>query len=299
MDEDISGGASHGGQPDDVQYLCHVVKTIRGRETSTRAKLESQGWEFVSQSQGRLRTEMTFRRVKPRSLGAFLQKGWAAFRGLTPKTQRILLAAIGTLVLVLVVVGVVAAQGGGSAAPTAAPPAAPAEPSATTPGPPTVGPSEDPTTGPTETPTAEPSKKPSRTPSVEPSKTDDVLTAKNSKDLAAVLAVSDNCADKVLEFADTYQGRTIAFDGSISAMGNHGSYATRYDILVSPGNKGSESTRGPSFQFRDVNVSDLNLTGEVPDAVGIDDKLRVVAEVGEFVSDQCLLLLEPVSTRVR
>lgn len=299
MDEDISGRAPHGGQPDDPQYLSRVVKTIRGREASTRAKLESQGWEFVSQSQGLLRTEMTFRRVKPRSLGAYLRQGWAAFRGLTPKTQRILMASIGTLVLVLVVVGVVAAQGGGSAATTAAPPAAPAEPSATTPEPPTAGPSEDPTTGPTETPPAEPSAKLSRAPSPEPSKTDDVLTAKNSKDLAAVLAVSDGCADKVLEFADTYQGQTISFDGSISAFANHGSYATRFDISVSPGNKGSESTRGPSFQFRDVSVSDLNLTGDVPAAVSVDDKLRVVAEVGEFVSDQCLLLLEPVSTQVR
>lgn len=35
-----------------MQYLMHVVKTIRGREASTVAKLQNQGWEFVSQNQG-------------------------------------------------------------------------------------------------------------------------------------------------------------------------------------------------------------------------------------------------------
>ncbi|KIA74377.1 hypothetical protein ANMWB30_09500 [Arthrobacter sp. MWB30] len=45
-----------------VKYMTRTVKTVRGMEARTRAKLEQEGWEFVSQTQGTLRTEMTFRK---------------------------------------------------------------------------------------------------------------------------------------------------------------------------------------------------------------------------------------------
>jgi hypothetical protein len=49
-----------------------------------------------------------------------------------------------------------------------------------------------------------------------------------------------------------------------------------------------------------VSVFDLNLTGaKVPDYVGEGDRFRFVAQVVEYNADQCLLFLEPVSTRVR
>lgn len=48
-----------------VKYVTRSVKTVRGLEARTRAKLEQEGWEFVSQDQGTLRSELTFRRQKP------------------------------------------------------------------------------------------------------------------------------------------------------------------------------------------------------------------------------------------
>jgi hypothetical protein len=48
-----------------VQYITKTVKTIRGMEARTRTKLEQEGWEFVSQTQGTVRSELTFRRLKP------------------------------------------------------------------------------------------------------------------------------------------------------------------------------------------------------------------------------------------
>ncbi|QCO97282.1 hypothetical protein FCN77_05575 [Arthrobacter sp. 24S4-2] len=48
-----------------VKYETRSVKTVRGMEARTRAKLENEGWEFVFQTQGTLRTELTFRRPKP------------------------------------------------------------------------------------------------------------------------------------------------------------------------------------------------------------------------------------------
>ena len=43
------------------------MKTVRGWETRTKAKLEKEGWELVSQTQGALRSELRFRRLKPKT----------------------------------------------------------------------------------------------------------------------------------------------------------------------------------------------------------------------------------------
>ena len=48
---------------------------------------------------------------------------------------------------------------------------------------------------------------------------------------------------------------------------------------------------GPAFQFRDVNLYDLNLQGR-GSSVGMGDNLHIVAEVGEFESRSGLFLLE-------
>lgn len=140
---------------------------------------------------------------------------------------------------------------------------------------------------------------PQTTASSEPAK-EQILTAKNNKDLAALWAVGDDCDARIATFASKYGGRTIAFGGSIRNMMNHGAYDTRYDILLAPGSKGPESTRGPNLKFEDVNVFDLKLTGaNVPDSIGEGDLFRFVAKVGEYNQDQCMLFLNPVSTRPR
>ena len=54
-------------QESDVKYATRSVKTVRGMEARTRAKLEKEGWEFVSQSQGRMRSELTFRKPAPKT----------------------------------------------------------------------------------------------------------------------------------------------------------------------------------------------------------------------------------------
>ena len=132
-----------------------TVKAIRGREAATKTKWQSQGWELVSQSQGTLRSELSFRKVKPKGLGAYIAQGYAAFRGLNPKMQMGLLAAVGALLLFGVLGIVVGSLGGGDAPnPAAAPPATSATPPAQR--------GADPTTAPAETsavpsaPSAEP-----------------------------------------------------------------------------------------------------------------------------------------------
>lgn len=114
------------------------------------------------------------------------------------------------------------------------------------------------------------------------------------------MEVGDACDDSVAAFAEAHVGEQIEFDASIAAMANHEDYKTRWDILIAPGNKGPNSSRGPAFQFNNVNVFDLNLTGaDVPASVGVGDRLHVVAEVGDFDSTSCLLQLTPVTTTMR
>jgi hypothetical protein len=117
---------------DDVQYEFKSVQALRGRESSAKAKWQDQGWEFVSENRGTLRTELNFRRVKPKTFGAYLLSFVAAFRRLQPKTQLVLVAS-SALILVAGIIGiVVGTQSGGdtpnpSAAQTTASTAPPAE----------------------------------------------------------------------------------------------------------------------------------------------------------------------------
>jgi hypothetical protein len=116
----------------DVAYMFSEVKVIRGREAKKIAEMEGQGWELVSQAAGTLRSELKFRKVRPKGLGAYLAQGFAAFRRLETKTQLRALGAVGALILVLIIIGIVAGgKGGGNATPTAsdASTSAPATPS--------------------------------------------------------------------------------------------------------------------------------------------------------------------------
>jgi hypothetical protein len=150
-------------------------------------------------------------------------------------------------------------------------------------------------------PTAAASEKPSATPAptaTEPAATE-VITLQNNSEFAALLK-ADYCDDANLDFATRHKGKTVAFNGSIVNMAPHGDYDTRYDFLLGPGDKGPNTTVGPAFKYEDVNIIDLKLTGKkIPATVGVGDKFRFVAEVGEFNAAQCLFFLDPVSTEVR
>jgi hypothetical protein len=128
-----------------------------------------------------------------------------------------------------------------------------------------------------------------------------VLTVDNNPELAALLAGPDTEYDAIEAFAAKYKDRTIEFDANIGYMNNHGSYQTRYDILILAGNYNEPPMTGPNFQFRDVNlVNDLHLTGSnVPDTLGAGANLHVIARVEGFNSAQGLFFLKPISTQVR
>lgn len=75
----------------DVKYDTETVKVIRGTEGKTISKREGDGWELVSQNPGKLRSELVFRRPRPK----------------TP--WRVLAIIGGVLVVLFVFIGIMAA----------------------------------------------------------------------------------------------------------------------------------------------------------------------------------------------
>lgn len=246
---------------DGARYEFKDVRAIRGTEARTIAKWEEEGWELVSQDQGRLRAHLTFRRPKPKV-------PW-----------RLVAALGGAGVLVAAVVTIGALQEDSSDVSSASITASSS----------------------LEQPSEEASEMPVQAPDPTEPETDEVLTVENNEDLAGVLKEPDNCSAGIANFAETYEGRNIQFNARIDAMNNHGDYDTRYDILVGAADFGDTSTTGPAFQFRDVSItSDLRLTGSnIPDTLGVGDSLRVTARVEEYEDASCLFQLDPVSTEVR
>ena len=246
---------------DGVKYETKTVRTIRGAESWTVSKWEKEGWEVVSQSQGKLQTEITIRRPKPKTPWRLLAIGGGA---------------LAALVIALIANGISREQ---SSAEPAQTPAASASETAPTP-------SERPPQEPTPTESAEAG--------------DVVLTPDSNADLATVLSLDDYCDRSIEAFAEKYRGQTIAFDGNIAAMNNHDGATTRYDILIGAGDFSETSAPGPAFQFRDVNTtSDLHYTGNMPDTIGVGTNLHVTAQVDEYEPSSCLFLLEPVETAFR
>jgi hypothetical protein len=258
---------------DDAQYELKNVQTLRGTEARTAAKWEKDGWVLVAQSHGTLRTTLSFRRVRPKAPWR-----WLALAG-------------GALVLIIGAGVAVESQGGdGTPTPTAA--------SAAT-APATEGAAMA-SAAPLEAlPTREVGTEPGAV--VTPPGTELILTAANNADLAALLELSNPGGATVAQFAATYEGQIIEFDGNVAYMSQHGSYGTRYDILIGAGNYSTTNSSGPNFQFQDVNTtSDLNLIGpDVPDFIGTGDNLHITAEVVGYNSTQELFFLEPVSTQFR
>lgn len=54
-------------EDDGVKYETRTVKSVRGMEGRTAAKWESQGWKVVDQKVGRVSSEITLRRPKPKT----------------------------------------------------------------------------------------------------------------------------------------------------------------------------------------------------------------------------------------
>lgn len=126
------------------------------------------------------------------------------------------------------------------------------------------------------------------------------LTADNNADLAAILELDDPFDPSVAEFASTYEGQTIEFDGCVVNVAPHGSYDTRFDYLLSVGDYDPNSAQGPYFQFSDVNYYDFGFPADSsPESVDLGMNLHFVAKVGEYDPASGLFQLDPIATTIR
>ncbi|NUU12863.1 DUF4839 domain-containing protein [Curtobacterium pusillum] len=234
-------------------------------ETRTRTRWEQDGWELVSMTQGRLQSQLEFRRPK-KQIG-----------------RRALIAAgAGAAVLIAVIVlGATGVFGSDEDAPAEA--KAPANSAAPSSKPVTAAasPSDIATPNPTTNPTA-------------------VITAENSPQFAALLQLTNTCDASIAAFAGENRGRAIQFDGSVGAIAPHDGATTRFDILLGAGDFSETSAQGPAFQFNDVNTTyDMHYKGETPGSIGVGTNLAITAEVQDYNPDQCLFHLKPVETVFR
>lgn len=255
----------------EVKYETKTVRAIRGMEARTASKWERNGWEVVSQSQGKIQSEITLRRPQPKSHWRLYAIGGA-----------VLAAAF----VAIIINGVISEQ---RDADTDAAPAPTVSESAVAEEPAEPTPSEE--------------SEPEPTPAEEEAPA--VITPETNPEFAALLALGDNCDASVAAFIEQHSGETVSFDGHVASMGNHESYDTRYDILIGVGEYSETTAIGPTFLFQDVNTTfDLHWTGDNPGTIGVGDRLRITAEiVGEIYPNSnnwnCLFYLDPMSTATR
>lgn len=127
-----------------------------------------------------------------------------------------------------------------------------------------------------------------------------IYTPENCPEFAELLSLKDESNPKISSFATKYKGEKLEFDANIAALSNHENYNTRYDFLILAGDYNEIQVSGPNFQFNDVNIFDLNLTGDnVPDSLTTGMNIHVIAIVEEYDSNTGLFKLDPVETRVR
>lgn len=129
---------------------------------------------------------------------------------------------------------------------------------------------------------------------------DETLTVENCEELAVILQLKNENDERIKAFAENYAGETIEFDGNIAYISPHGSYKTRYDILIYAGDYSETSASGPSFQFSDVGVYNLGFSElDLPEFVRIGSNIHVIAKVKKYKEVSGLFMLDPISISPR
>ena len=279
---------------DSVEYEFKGAVTLRGTEARTIAKWQTEGWELVSQTPGRVRMQLMFRRPKPKSAAAHIAAAWSAFRRLRPAAQAGV-ALTGALVVAVGITGIALTSGSRPESGDRGRSVATAEPAAALA---------------TRAPIAPPAPRSSTTASATASATPTILTRKNNEDLARLLALKDPGDEFVSTFFQKYEGRTIAFNGNIAALANYDDVTAKScdadvvrgcEFMLGAGDYDENASIGPNFKFEDVHsVEGLRFVGgNAPTRVSTGDGLRVIAVVKGYKSDPQFLYLTPVSTRAR
>lgn len=129
--------------------------------------------------------------------------------------------------------------------------------------------------------------------------TQEILTVENCSDLAEIMKLEDPNDQKIKDFAANFVGQTISFEGNLAGIESYRcrkhDHQTHYDMLIRTGDFSLNKSIGPSFQFKDVGVSDLGINGDhLPNFVRTGNNICVTAVVESFKESQGLFMLTPI-----
>lgn len=128
---------------------------------------------------------------------------------------------------------------------------------------------------------------------------DGVITFENNPTFAEIMTLTDEYDERIGEFFNNHIGDVIEFDGYIAAFDYHGSYTTRYDVLVAVGDNDGPLV-GPPLHYTNVSFfSDMSFDENTPDYLSVNDEFRFTAEIESYNESTGLVELDPVSTVYR
>ena len=228
-------------------YEYREVRAIRGTESKARLKWENEGWEYVSQVDGKLQSKLTFRKLRPK---------------LSKKSIMLLGGASALAFALLAIVGAISEQDKK----------------------PTAQPTNSQTQTPTTESTAPTGTVDEESPAPEEPET---LTIENNKDLAELLASSGGDIELNRKFWKKYEGSRIEFDGNVSYIDTHGSYTTRFDALIVSGDYEEDYVIGPWFRVIDAGWYDFHFEGKNKYySVSQGDPVRVIGKIVSWSDDK-------------
>ena len=127
-----------------------------------------------------------------------------------------------------------------------------------------------------------------------------ILTPENCPELKAMLNNKSDMDQSYAQFATKYIGYTMTFNACIRNISQHGDYTTRYDILFSAGDYDENHQIGPSFQFEDVNSSNLGLSAlYLSDVLQVGDNIKVICKIDKYNANNGLFKVKPISVEIR
>lgn len=128
-----------------------------------------------------------------------------------------------------------------------------------------------------------------------------IITPENNPEFAEILNEKSECSPLIKDFASTYDGETVSFDGSIVNILEIEGYRTVVDVLISPGNFSETSQKGPHFKFEEVQPAvSMHFPADDPaESIYVGQNLHFEAEIESFDQNSCLLYLDPIKTTSR
>lgn len=140
---------------------------------------------------------------------------------------------------------------------------------------------------------------------VSDNKSDDyILTVDNCDELKNILTLNAEMDSSYSEFAESYSGATIEFDGSVDYKDNHITYNPftgeskiskyGYDILLSAGDYSDSIQYGPTFKIEDIRSHDVGgdaISKHLPDFMSIGSNVHIRAKVGTYDKDNGIFTL--------